>query len=701
MDKKRQKKEKQAQLPFRLNILFFSVFILFSILILQLGVTQILRGETFQADIDRTSRDIVKIPVPRGKIYDRNHKIIVDNKPLYAITYTPPKGVQPEDNLELAEKLVHYMDVEVYDGKGNIKGITDRNKREYWYLKNREEAEGLLAQEEREGLSNGEQYQEVLKRIPSEALEDLTTEELKVIAIKRELDKAYALAPQIIKNENVTIEEYSRIGENLDKLPGINITTDWDRVYKNVTSFNAYLGSITTHNQGILSDKEQYYLTRGYSRNDRVGRSGLEDQYEEVLRGRKEQIEYILNRDGQIIDSNVHVPGERGKDLVLALDLEYQKKVDEIVERELRTTIEKHPGVQKYLTDAVAVVMKPKTGEILAISGIHYNKEKNQYENAALNAVHSAYLPGSTIKGATLLAGLHEGVVWPNLVLDDKPIEIKGNPHKKGSITYLGHVNDIDAIHRSSNVYMYHIAMRMSGNPVYIPNQSLVYRPGSFQKMRNYFRQFGLGAETGIDFPNEATGFVGDQEGAVDVAGQFQDFAIGQNETFTVLQLAQYVSTIANDGYRVRPRLVKEIRNPSTENTGLGPVYQSNNTEYLNRVVMDESYIKRVQEGFRRAFQEPRGTAYAFFADRNYNPAGKTGTAEAEVWEDGVKTDTEHLALVGYAPFDDPEVAFAVIAPNTIRVNGRHPISNMIGQGILDAYFEDKAEKDEEDDTEA
>ncbi|HLS36166.1 MAG TPA: penicillin-binding protein 2 [Bacillota bacterium] len=692
-NQQKKKKEKQAQLPFRLNILFFSIFLLFSILILQLGVTQILQGDTFQSEIDHTSRDIVKVPVPRGKMYDRNHNILVDNEPLYAITYTPPKGVQPEDNLELAEDLVHYMELDIYNEEGEVTGITDRDKREYWYLKNKEDAEDLLSQEEREDMSNAEQYQEVLNRIPDEEITDFNEEQLQIIAIKKELDKAYALAPHIIKNKGVTIEEYSKIGENLDKLPGINTATDWDRVYKNKTSFHSYLGSITSHNQGILSDREQYYLTRGYSRNDRVGRSGLEAQYEEVLRGRKEQIEYILDSDNQIVDSNVHVEGERGKDLILTIDTELQKKVDEIVEKELKETIEKSSVPQKYLTDAIAVVMNPKTGEILAVSGVHHDKENNRYEYASLKALHDAFPPGSTIKGATLLAGLHEGVVSPNEVIDDKPIEIKGNPHPKGSITYLGHVNDIDAIHRSSNVYMYHIAMRMSGNPVYRPNQSLRYIPGSFQKMRNYFRQFGLGAETGIDFPNEATGYVGNPEGSVDVAGQFQDFAIGQNETFTALQLAQYVSTIANDGYRVKPHFVKEIRNPSNGSEELGSIYKYKNTEVLNKVVMNDDYIKRVQEGFRRAFQVQRGTAYAYFHDRDYNPAGKTGTAEAEVYEDGVLTKTEHLGLVGYAPFDDPEVAFAVIVPNTIRTSDRHPVSNMIGRGILDAYFELQEER--------
>src|SRR5690625_7419035 len=108
---------------------------------------------------------------------------------------------------------------------------------------------------------------EVVNQIPDEEITNFNEEQLQINAIKKELDKAYALAPHIIKNKGVTIEEYSKIGENLDKLPGINTATDWDRVYKNKTSFHSYLGSITSHNQGILSDREQYYLTRGYSRN--------------------------------------------------------------------------------------------------------------------------------------------------------------------------------------------------------------------------------------------------------------------------------------------------------------------------------------------------------------------------------------------------------------------------------------------------
>lgn len=109
VDKK--KKKKRAQLPVRMNILFFAIFLLFSALILQLGVVQILNGESYQEEIERTNLDTTSVPVPRGKIYDRNGNIIVDNEAMYSITYTPPKGVQAKDRLKVAETLVNFIDM--------------------------------------------------------------------------------------------------------------------------------------------------------------------------------------------------------------------------------------------------------------------------------------------------------------------------------------------------------------------------------------------------------------------------------------------------------------------------------------------------------------------------------------------------------------------------------------------------------------
>ncbi|MCM3738727.1 penicillin-binding protein 2 [Oceanobacillus luteolus] len=704
----KEKKKKRAQLPFRTNIIFFIIFLLFSALIFQLGVVQILNGEEFQEEIDRTIQDITKIPVPRGKIYDTNGNLVVDNKALYSITYTPPKGVQAQDRLEVAEKLAEFISM---DSKEYLDKITDRDIREYVYLKDLEKNEGKSTEEQeetyeeripdekKEDLSNAELYRLVLDSIPDEdvAVENFTKQELEVIRIKKELDKAYSLTPQIVKNENVTPEEYALVSENLDKLPGINATTDWDREYLyDQTLRGSILGNVTSHEAGIPADEIQQYMSRGYSRNDRVGTSGLEKQYEEVLRGRKEQIEYTTTKTGVIIDSETIVKGERGKDLVLTLDMEFQQEVDRILEEELEKAIKLDPYNNKFLNDALAVVMNPQTGELISVSGKTYNREKNQVVDAANKNLQATYLPGSSIKGATVLAGFQSGVIKPGTTYYDKPIQIKGTPPKRSLNPNIGYANDIKALKQSSNVYMFNIALQMGGETrIPFPNNSPTSIDiNAWQEFRNYFRQFGLGGPTGVDFPYEEPGLVGKSEPN---AGLLMDFAIGQYDQYTTLQLAQYVSTIANGGYRVRPHFVKEIREPIASQEELGPVYKSINTEYLNRIQMSESELARVQEGFRQAFQSQGGTAYSYFAGKDYDAVGKTGTAEHSVWENKVEYKTINRSIVGYAPQDDPEVAFAVIVPN-IGINAKEDgnVSNRIAERILDTYFE-MQEADEED----
>lgn len=682
-------KKKKAQLPFRLNIIFFIIFLMFSVLIVQLGVVQILKGEGFQQEIDRTIQDTTHIPVPRGKMYDRNHQLVVNNHPLYSITYTPPKGVQAKDKLELAETLSRFVTM---DSEEQLEGLTTRNKKEYWYLKNKEEATKRITDKEKEKLDDIEEYDLILERITEDEISSFSKEELEVISIKKELDKAYALTPHIVKNENVTVEEYAQVAEHLDILPGINATTDWERDFPFDETFSSFIGSITTQDQGIPADMEQYYLTRGYNRNDRVGKSGLEEQYEDLLRGRKEQIRYTTTKSGKVIDSEVVVPGERGKDLILTIDMEFQKRLDAIVREELKNTIDQFPSQNKYLEDAIAVAMHPQTGEILAISGQHFNRDKNEFEDASFKAIYDAHLPGSAIKGATVLAGYESEVIEPNQVFYDRPIKIADTP-PKASVSNMGSVNDLAALKRSSNVYMYYIALRMGGeyrNP--FPDQGRpTFNSSAFDEMRSYFHQFGLGVKTGVDFPYEATGV----RGNLYKPGLLMDYAIGQYDTYTTLQMAQYVSTIANDGYRVKPQFVKEVREPTVKEDTVGSVYKSFNTQVLNRIQMEESEIKRVQDGFAQSFHEPRGTGTRYWASKSYDAVGKTGTAENSIYEDGKKlADTENLALVGYAPKDDPEIAFAVMVPNTGQVRGQPRVNHNIGTRLMDTYFELKNERE-------
>jgi cell division protein FtsI/penicillin-binding protein 2 len=685
---KEKKQKKKAQLPIRLNILFFIVFLMFSVLILQLGFVQILNGDSYRSEIERTIQDTTENPVPRGKIVDRNHKVIVDNKALYSITYTPAKGVQAKERLDVAEKLANFISMDT-------KSITDRDKREYWYLKHTDEAESRLSDEEAAELDNAEQYKKILEAIKDDEIKEFSKDELQVIAIKKELDKAYSLTPQTIKNKDVTPDEYAQVAEHLDELPGVNATMDWDREFNSGETFSSLIGSITSKEQGIPADKEDYFLTRGYSRNDRVGKSGLEEYYEDLLRGRKEKIEHTTTKNGTILDSKTLVEGQRGKDLVLSIDIDYQEKVDKIVRDELKKAKASQPYDNRLLQDALAVAINPKTGELLAVSGQHYDKEKGKYTNAAYKALYDAHVPGSSIKGATILAGLQSGVISPGETIYDSPIKIKGTKQKGSLSKNIGLASDTDALKKSSNVYMFYIALRIGGENRYpFPDgASARFDTAAFQKMRNYYGQFGLGVQTGIDYPYESVGYEG---GVSTDAGLLMNLAIGQFDTYTTLQLAQYVSTIANDGYRVRPHFLNEVRQPIGDKDKLGPVFKSVDTDVMNRIQMQDSYIQRVQEGFRRAFQEQGGTGYSYWAGKSYNPVGKTGTAESFYKDGDNLVATDNYSLVGYAPGNEPEIAFAVIVPY-LGKNNQYKIQHNIGTRLMDAYFDLKEKRDDDD----
>ncbi|WJP99528.1 penicillin-binding protein 2 [Geobacillus stearothermophilus] len=683
------KRKKRAQVPIRLNILFFFVFLLFSALILRLGVVQIVYGEDYRREVERTQDEIVRTPVPRGKIYDRFGQVIVDNTPQKAITYTRSKTTQPEEILDVARKLAQYIDIPDAEEK-----VTERDMKDYWILTHPEEAKKKVSEQERkkladQGLTQKEidkkVYEWTLDRITKQDLAQISKSELEVIAIKHEMESGYALTPQTVKSKGVTDREYAVVSEHLSELPGVNTTVDWDRKYVYDNTFRSVLGSVTEEDEGVPRERLDYFLARDYSRNDRVGKSYLEMQYEEVLHGKKAKVKNVVDKSGRVVSVEELYPGERGKDLVLTIDAELQQKVEEIIQQEILAT--KRKGRSPLLDRAFVVMMNPKTGEVLAMAGKLLQDGK--FVDFAIGNITSAYTMGSTVKGATVLTGFQTGVLHPNTYIKDEPLYIKGTDPKKSWKT-MGTINELTALKQSSNVYMFKTAIAIGGG-VYRPHAPLRINPEAFTTIRHYFSQFGLGVKTGIDLPNELGGF----QGRGTIGGVLLDLAIGQYDMYTPMQLAQYVSTIANGGYRMKPQLVKEIREPSVDGKEPSRVIKRFEPVVLNRVDMKTEYIERVQEGFRRVMQEPGGTAYAYFANAPYKPAGKTGTAEA-FYDGPIKSrrndSTYNLTLVGYAPYNDPEVSFAVVVPWATQGES-DGINNRIGRRILDAYFELKAKR--------
>ncbi|MCM3584141.1 penicillin-binding protein 2 [Mesobacillus maritimus] len=678
---------KKTPLMIRINILFFLVFILFSLLILRLGIIQIVHGEDYQREINRKENYAVHNPVPRGRMLDRDYRIVVDNEAKKAITYTN-EGHDQNQKLKIAEELAKLIDKETDH-------IRERDKKDYWILKNPDRAENLISAEERKlfkekKLTDEQIYQRKLDRITKKELEEFKKEDLEELAIFRLLNIGTRFSPQIIKNENVTREEFAAVSEHLEKLPGINTTIDWERTYLYDKTIRSLLGAVSSTEEGLPADQLDTFLSRGYRRNERVGKSYLENQYEDILHGKDEKTIHITDKKGHLLQTETTYSGDRGKDIVLAIDMELQKKVDKIIEEELLSA-KKKQGTH-LLDRAYVVLMDPYTGEVLTMSGkrIITDKETGKREiiDDALGNITTTYNVGSTVKGATILTGYKTGAIHPRTFFDDKGLKIKGTP-VKASYAYLGVLNEVDALKKSSNVYMFHTAIKI-GNGQYQYNEPIDLDDNVFDTIRNSFASFGLGVRTGIDLPNEQSGY----QGTSRLPGYALDLVIGQYDTYSTMQLAQYVSAIANGGYRIQPRMVKEILEPEVALGEKGPVYFSFKPKVLNTIDVKTEWLQRVQLGFKKALTEHGGTGYNFFGSAPYSPAGKTGTAEA--FYDGplrnkygrIPPEVLNLSLVAYAPSHSPKVAMAVMVPWAFQGKEDHKANLRIGRRVLDVYFQ-------------
>ncbi|MGI2326574.1 peptidoglycan D,D-transpeptidase FtsI family protein [Planococcus sp. YIM B11945] len=702
------KSKLKSHTVFRMNILFFSIFLLFSLLILRLGYLQIVKGEDFARALARTEEVPVNTNVPRGRIFDSEGRVQVDNKPINAITYTAMQTTKREEMMDVATELASLIEKD-------DKKVTLRDKQDFYIMLNTEKATAKVTDEERkaieaEDIPEKEKQQKLDKlirdKISEKELGSLTKDQLEVLAIFREMTSGYAMTPQIIKNDDVTPEEFARVSERLTdpKLNGVNTVTDWERVK---TSDLTLLGSTTKPEQGIPANKLEYYLARDYSRNDRVGISFLEQQYEEVLQGQKSVVKNITDGRGRVIDTVPVDEGTPGRDLILTIDTELQTELEKIVETKL---LELKAGPSSQLVkDAYLVMMDPNTGEVLSMVGKQIGKDENGktiVNDYSFGAITAAYPTGSVVKPATLLTGYKENAIEMNQVMIDEPLQLPGGKKKSSvfnrSLNNRIPMSDLQAIERSSNVYMFKVALALSGN-TYQPKRGFSVKANEYNVFRNSFAQFGLGVATGIDLPNEGSGFKGTP--IASEPGTFLDLAIGQYDTYTPIQLAQYVSTIANDGYRMKPHLVKEIREPSDDGKTLGPVETVIEPQVLNRINNSQQEIDHIKTGMRRVYTGATGSARAYFGDAKYTAAGKTGTAEIRYYDDSespfYNTDSINTTHVGFAPYEDPEIAYAVVIPyittNTSFIPKTTP---EIARAAVDKYFELKGKHSEQSPTE-
>ncbi|MCE5287366.1 MAG: penicillin-binding protein 2 [Pelosinus sp.] len=437
----------------------------------------------------------------------------------------------------------------------------------------------------------------------------------------------------------------TKIEERRSELPGIVIEIQPVRNYVN--------NELAAHIFGYVSEINDVELEKrkadGYKSGDIVGKFGLEKVYDKTLRGVDGggQVEVdVSGRPVQVLGKKEPVPGNN---MILTIDYRLQKAAETAIDDQLVYLQTKTEFVNAKA--AAAVVMNPKTGEILAmvsrpafnpnlfsrgISTKDWNALNDNPNHPMDNkAISGEYPPGSTFKIVTGTAALELGKVTPEeKILDTGKHWIIPKGNSEGEA--LGWINFKEALSKSDNVYFYEM-----GNRLGIDN------------LEKYARMFGFGELTGINLPGEADGLVANKKYKQRAfkedwyLSETFDAAIGQGfQLATPLQMAQLISEVASGGHRFKPYVVSKIVSQN------GDVVKTFMPEETGSVQISDQTLSLIQESLRSVASE--GTAAQIFGDFPIPLAGKTGTAENPHGKD-------HSWFVAYAPFDDPRIAVVVI----------------------------------------
>ena len=660
----------------RYNISFVIVIILYLVIFGRLFFLQILKNDEYKEKLAMsTEKTIESTSAPRGRVYDRNYNLLVDNEAVKTIYYKKLKGVTSEEEIALAYLIGDNINID-------YSKVSDDRLKTFYYMGHYKECRKKITDEEWDLYNKRKLNDSDIEKLIYERLDDEINEyndrDKKAAYIYYLMNKGYSYAEKVIKNKDVTDAEYAYISENIDNLKGFNTKLDWERVYLYGDTFKSILGSVSSNSQGIPSELADTYLKKGYSLDDRVGISYLEYQYEDYLKGTKAKYRLLSDNSYELVSE-----GKRGSDIVLTIDINLQKYLEEVLENEVYNA--KGEAGTNYYNRSFVVVSDPNTGEILAMSGKQVlEKDGSKYiVDYTPGIVTLPVTPGSVVKGASMMVGYKYGAINIGSHLYDECIKIKDTPLKCSWRT-MGDIDDIYALQYSSNVYQYKIAIAV-GKGKYEYNKSLSLDEDAFKKYRDMYAEFGLGLKTGIDLPVESLGYMGSSK----LPGHLLDFSIGQYDTYTPIQLSQYINTIANGGKRLKPYLLKEVYKASDNGDKFGSLTYKAETDVMGTLSVEDKYINRVREGFSSVVQNGLGYGYMGYYT---NSSGKTGTSQSFIDTDGdgkVDTETITSSFVGYSPSDNPKMSIVVVSPDiSVPNSSQSSVTKRISAQVVNKFFE-------------
>ena len=665
-------------IPIRLNLLFSIVILLFMAIIGRLLYMQVLNKDFYETKLASASKTKVTTSSARGEIYDASGKPLVENTVKQVVSFTRNNKMTAADLKETAKKLLAYVGV-------TSPTLTDRQLADY-YLADQDVYKKVVESLPREKrldsdgnrLSESELYNNAVDSVQTSQL-NYTEDDKKEIYLFSQLNAVGNFETGAIATDSLTDTQIALIASASKNLPGISISTTWDRKVLD-TSLSSIVGSVSGEKAGLPAEEADAYIKKGYSLNDRVGTSYLEKQYEETLQGKRSVKEIHLDKYGNMESVENIEDGTKGNNIKLTIDLAFQDSVDNLLKSYF--TSELGNGGARYSEGVYAVALNPKTGAVLSMSGLKHDLKTGELTPDSLGTVTNVFVPGSVVKAATISSGWENGVLSGNQTLTDQPIVFQGSAPINSWYTAFSvpmPITAVQALEYSSNAYMVQTALGLMGQ-TYQPNMFVGTSnlESAMGKLRSTFGEYGLGSATGIDLPDESTGFVPKDYSFANYITN----AFGQFDNYTPMQLAQYVATIANNGVRLAPHIVEGIYD-NNDKGGLGELIQAIDTKEINKVNISESDMAILHQGFYQVSHgtSPLTTGRAFSDGATVSISGKTGTAESYV---AGGQEANNTNAVAYAPTENPQIAVAVVFPHNTNLTKN--VGPAIARDIINLY---------------
>lgn len=683
--------KKENNMNLRYNILIVAICIIGFILIIQLFNLQIINGNEYRAQSSARLTRETTVYADRGEILDCNGMKLVTTSTEYDLYLYKTTT----DNEQLNANILNIINVlEENEDKFIDNLILQVNPFSF----STENEDTIVRFKKNNGIDenyNAEECFYYLKEKYGIKNSDLE-ESRKIMAIRYEISQnGYSNVKPVEISSNITKESVLKFSEENSGFSGIDIST------KPVVTYNN--GTLAAHMLGYCGKITQTELESagdGYDQNSIIGKTGVQYVFEKYLKGSNGTRQIDMDVNGNITGEYITEEPVVGSDVQLTIDA----KLQNVAEESLKEDIEKIKNggyAEKSEAEGGAVVaMNTKTGEILAlasypdyepqlfVNGISTEKYSEYRENEALynRAISGTYAPGSTFKMVTAIAGLETGKITTSEKINctgvypyaHKPVCWYYTSYKSGH----GPLDVSQAIQHSCNYFFYEIGNRIGINT-----------------LSEYAEYFGLGSKTGIELPSESSGNIASNKRAEEenrewYLGETLSAAIGQSyNNVTPLQMAKYISILVNGGHQIDVTLVKSIINSDGTDVSKDEI-----NKYVNELlgieenndieekIFDDENLSIVLEGMKNVTTETGGTAYSIFKNSSIQVGGKTGSAQA-----GSKT---HAWFVGFAPFDDPEIAVVVMIEN----GGHGAYSAQVAKDIFDSYFfEDEVIKNNED----